>query len=261
MKSLKTGHLLPISALLLGLALIPSYAQAGEAGKATTMFQDPPNAAEVLEALGEKPKTKFRGMGTKKTRAIVVEGESDFAPPSAADTSAPPPTPAQARQEVTPTFEPPVASAPAPAHDEEQVRPAKKQAKAPSQSASQSGHQSASQSGKKTKVVALPIYFDSGSAEMTEQAQTFADPVGQALQQKPDMNIHISGHTDVTGGESVNRPLSLRRAEAVKQYMVEKYQIDPSRITVSGEGSSQLLKRNNPRADENRRVEFVKNAD
>lgn len=251
MKILKTGHILPVSALLLGLTMMSSIAQAGDAGKATTMFQDPPNAAEVLEALGEKPKNKFRGMNTKKTRSIVVEGESDFAPPSAAAE----PTPAQMHHEVTPTFEP-VTSAPAQAPDEEQTsRPAsaKKYAKVPSQSANQSA--------KKTKVVAMPIYFDAGSAEMTEQSQAFADPVAQAMQQKTDMNIHISGHTDISGGESVNRPLSLRRAESVKQYMVEKYQIDPSRITISGEGSSQLLKRNNPRADENRRVEFVKNAD
>ena len=107
------------------------------------------------------------------------------------------------------------------------------------------------------KQVAFPLTFPSGSAVLSKEAEKYIDSMAQALAQKPDLVLHISGHTDIAGGDEVNKPLSLKRAEAVKDYL-KKHNISESRLEISGEGSLFPLDMKNPYAAVNRRVQFNK---
>ncbi|MBF0178631.1 MAG: OmpA family protein [Magnetococcales bacterium] len=245
MKALRSLRLL---VLMVGLTVAVSAVEAGDGGKkgGTTMFQDPPNPAEILEALGEKPKIKYRG---PKTRAIVIEGESAAA---AAPPAMPPDVPDYNSAPAAP--EPMAASAPPPRQEMAAPEPMEESRPAP---ARKSAKKSATYA--KQPKVAFPLTFEVNSANLSPQAMSYVDSMAAALQQKPDMALYISGHTDASGSDEINMPLSLRRAEAVKQYLQDRHNIDPSRMSVAGMGSSELLIRTNPRAEENRRVEFVKN--
>ena len=77
------------------------------------------------------------------------------------------------------------------------------------------------------------------------------------LKKYPDSNIVVSGHTDSTGNDSINNPLSVNRAAAVKAYLVGAG-VAGSRVTSVGYGSKQPVASNstaNGRA-QNRRVEI-----
>ena len=58
------------------------------------------------------------------------------------------------------------------------------------------------------------------------------------MKEHPDQNVIIEGHTDNVGGKKYNLNLSQKRAEAVRNIMVTKFNIDPSRITAKGFGYS-----------------------
>ena len=80
------------------------------------------------------------------------------------------------------------------------------------------------------------------------------------LQQHADLRIEIDGHTHNVGAAAANQTLSDKRAAAVKQYLVKNFQIDGSRLSSKGFGSSRPVA-SNETADgrqQNRRVELVK---
>jgi outer membrane protein OmpA-like peptidoglycan-associated protein len=68
----------------------------------------------------------------------------------------------------------------------------------------------------------------------------------------------IGGHTDDVGTEDYNQELSVRRARAVKDFLVSKYGIAPSRLDVSGYGKARPLVQGTSDAERsaNRRVDF-----
>ena len=68
--------------------------------------------------------------------------------------------------------------------------------------------------------------------------------------------FRIVGHTDSSGSESYNDKLSKLRAEEVKRHMVDDCGIEPTRLEAIGVGERHPFDKSNPRADENRRVEF-----
>ena len=65
----------------------------------------------------------------------------------------------------------------------------------------------------------------------------------------------MAGHTDAKGSAVYNKQLSLKRAEAVKRYLVGKG-IDAGRLDTVGYGSERLLTPDNPQDPSNRRVEI-----
>ena len=66
--------------------------------------------------------------------------------------------------------------------------------------------------------------------------------------------IRIEGNTDNTGSDAVNRPLSKRRAEAVKNYLVSEYGFDPNRFVVVGNGSAHAIAAGSTGADQRYRT-------
>lgn len=77
------------------------------------------------------------------------------------------------------------------------------------------------------------------------------------MKENPGMKVEISGHTDNTGDPEYNKLLSQRRADAVKNYLVENG-IDEFRITTAGYGMDKPVADNKTRAGRrlNRRTEF-----
>lgn len=69
----------------------------------------------------------------------------------------------------------------------------------------------------------------------------------------------IEGHTDSIGAESYNQKLSLRRAEAIRRYLIAKYKFDPKKITAVGFGETRPIADNGNYQGRraNRRVEFA----
>jgi outer membrane protein OmpA-like peptidoglycan-associated protein len=71
----------------------------------------------------------------------------------------------------------------------------------------------------------------------------------------------LGGYTDAVGGEEYNLDLSSRRADAVKQYLVQKYNLSADHLITAGYGKTHLKNANDPRSQENRRVQIINMAD
>ena len=82
------------------------------------------------------------------------------------------------------------------------------------------------------------------------------DRIAQVLSRYPQTTITVIGHTDSTGSESYNQQLSERRADSVKNALVQRG-ISPSRISAMGYGESAPIADNNTEygRQQNRRVE------
>ena len=102
------------------------------------------------------------------------------------------------------------------------------------------------------------INFEYNSARVLPKSRPYLDQVGEMLQlpELADQSIVIEGHTDASGSASYNHQLSQQRAIAVKQYLVKKHQVEPSRLHTAGKGEAELLPNRNPRDATNRRVQF-----
>lgn len=102
------------------------------------------------------------------------------------------------------------------------------------------------------------VQFEFDSADLTYEAKTNLDDVVKALKQNPKVKLRIQGYTDSVGDDQYNYGLSLRRAESVKNYMVQKG-VAAERLTTQGFGEKNPIASNDTpegRA-ENRRIEFV----
>ncbi len=108
------------------------------------------------------------------------------------------------------------------------------------------------------------ILFDSGKAEIKEGAFSALSNVAGVIRDKAkDHMLVIEGYTDNTpirhSNWKTNWDLSSARALSVFHYFVEKESIDPSRLSVMGNGSNRPLASNDDAAGrkQNRRVEIV----
>jgi outer membrane protein OmpA-like peptidoglycan-associated protein len=105
----------------------------------------------------------------------------------------------------------------------------------------------------------LEIRFAVNSDKLSEQATRQLDELAKALKHPSlaGLRFRIAGHTDALGRASYNKALSLRRAKAVKRYMVEKTGIDDARLESEGWGEARLKDPLNPNASVNRRVQVI----
>ncbi len=103
------------------------------------------------------------------------------------------------------------------------------------------------------------IYFDSGKSEIKEGSDASLKEIAAFLQGNASIRLYIVGHTDSDGNLSDNMVLSLNRANAVIDALVNKYGISKSRLEAKGVGSLAPVSTNRTAEGKalNRRVELV----
>jgi outer membrane protein OmpA-like peptidoglycan-associated protein len=102
----------------------------------------------------------------------------------------------------------------------------------------------------------LEINFELNSDRITRSARETVDELGKALTD-PSLKGNtfvLAGYADATGTPEYNQDLSERRAAAVKEYLIENFQIPEASLVTVGYGSTHLKNKDEPRAPENRRV-------
>lgn len=111
--------------------------------------------------------------------------------------------------------------------------------------------------GKKT-MLPSDLLFEFNKAELREGAKVGLFKLGLLLDNNPTMYCWIEGHTDLIGGDQANLQLSVRRAEAVKEYLVKSMYFDPDKIITRGYGRFQpiIVSGDKDQQASNRRVEI-----
>ena len=101
------------------------------------------------------------------------------------------------------------------------------------------------------------INFDYDSAIIKPESYATLDNVASVLTEYGDTKIEIAGHTDNKGGDQYNKNLALKRAEAVKEYIVNKG-INPDNIYAVGYGYDYPITSNKTEEgrSQNRRIEL-----
>lgn len=82
-------------------------------------------------------------------------------------------------------------------------------------------------------------YFAAGSARVDNACKAILDEVALLLRDRPSATGLVIGYSDASGSAAANQRISLQRAENVKNWLVTRHGIDPSRITVEGRGSAE----------------------
>ena len=102
------------------------------------------------------------------------------------------------------------------------------------------------------------ILFDIDKTNLKPDAQNSLKQLSVSLQNNPQTNILVVGHTDSTGTAAHNMDLSIRRASAVKSF-IDQQGVNGDRLTTQGKGETEPIESNSTpegRA-QNRRVEIV----
>jgi len=101
------------------------------------------------------------------------------------------------------------------------------------------------------------ISFDSGKANIKPELRSVLDSFANGLKDDPSTRVRIVGHTDNTGSDAINNPLSEERAVSVRNYLEDRG-ISGSRIETAGRGDHEPIADNNTEAGraKNRRVEI-----
>lgn len=111
--------------------------------------------------------------------------------------------------------------------------------------------------------VTVNILFKVGTTELAgDFSVRQIQEAGEALSSDAlaGYRFEIAGHTDDTGSEEANQVLSRERAQAVKDFLVEYYGIDPDRLVARGYGESRPVASNETEEGRarNRRVVFTR---
>jgi outer membrane protein OmpA-like peptidoglycan-associated protein len=109
----------------------------------------------------------------------------------------------------------------------------------------------------KKKIVLRGVNFDFDKANIRADAEPILDAAVSTLQSEQPITIVVEGHTDSVGADQYNQGLSVRRATAVRDYLV-KSGIDAGRLTIEGYGEKNPVASNDTAEGraQNRRVEL-----
>jgi len=101
------------------------------------------------------------------------------------------------------------------------------------------------------------ISFATGRADISPNLRSILDRFAASLNDNPGTTVTIIGHTDNTGTDAINDPLSRNRAASVRDYLTARG-VASNRIMIDGRGSREPLVENNSAANraKNRRVEI-----
>ena len=101
------------------------------------------------------------------------------------------------------------------------------------------------------------ISFAVNRADIKSNFRAILDTFATGLANNPGSNVTIIGHTDSSGSDAINNPLSMNRAASVRDYLTTRG-IAANRFTIDGRGSREPLVANDTPANKakNRRVEI-----
>lgn len=105
----------------------------------------------------------------------------------------------------------------------------------------------------------LGINFPSGRSTIEANSAPLMAKLRQALQMFEDPSVSVEGHTDANGSDSTNLILSQDRADAVKQYLVSNFGLNPEKVSSIGYGEARPVATNETvegRA-RNRRIDLI----
>ena len=102
------------------------------------------------------------------------------------------------------------------------------------------------------------ILFDTNSSALRPTSQADISKLAATLQKYPDTNVLVEGHTDNTGTDAINQPLSENRAQSVANSLTTQG-VASSRVTTRGFGSTEPVADNSTAEGKqaNRRVEVA----
>ncbi|NJM37901.1 MAG: OmpA family protein [Akkermansiaceae bacterium] len=111
--------------------------------------------------------------------------------------------------------------------------------------------------GKKT-MLPSDLLFEFNKAELRESARVGLMKLGMLMDRNPELYCWVEGHTDLVGGDEFNLNLSIKRAEAVKNYLVNSLKMPQEKIITRGFGkfSPITIANNATEQAANRRVEI-----
>jgi peptidoglycan-associated lipoprotein len=106
--------------------------------------------------------------------------------------------------------------------------------------------------------LAVMVHFDVAKSKLTTDDQSALDRKVAILNANPDVRLRITGATDDRGSDRYNVALGTRRANAVKQYLIEKG-IDVARLDVISSGETSPIDSGTGETAwaQNRRAEFA----
>lgn len=225
-------------------------AVAGAASLALLLAQGPamaqprdPTATDIIDALRPRP-----GQAQPATRGIRPVAPQATPAPATAPAAAP------ATGDLRPVAPaaPSTPAAPAPTQQAAPVAPIAPGAPVPSGPVPPAAE---------APSISLNVLFAVNSADLTPQARRVLDELGRALT-SADLSpyrFRIEGHTDTTGNPDYNMVLSERRAQAVRDYLVQQFGISRTRLETIGLGQTQLAVPTGDNVNEprNRRVHIV----
>ncbi len=101
------------------------------------------------------------------------------------------------------------------------------------------------------------ISFAVGRADIQPNFRSVLDTFATGLVNNPASNVTVIGHTDSSGSDAVNNPLSVNRAASVRDYLASR-SVSSNRVVIDGRGSREPLMANDTSANKakNRRVEI-----
>jgi outer membrane protein OmpA-like peptidoglycan-associated protein len=107
-------------------------------------------------------------------------------------------------------------------------------------------------------MVRARMHFDFNKANIKKEYIPLLKEVAKVLKENPNINLRIEGYTDDIGTKAYNQKLALKRAMAVKDFLV-KEGIKPERIQVVGFGKEKYIAENTTPIGRltNRRAEFI----
>jgi len=116
-----------------------------------------------------------------------------------------------------------------------------------------------SQTGDNRLKLEIPsdVSFDTGRADIKPNLRPILDRFASTLNENPAASVTIVGHTDSTGSDAVNEPLSLERAAHTRDYLASRG-VAPNRVVIEGRGSHEPVTSNDDASGRarNRRVEI-----
>ncbi len=107
--------------------------------------------------------------------------------------------------------------------------------------------------------VPTDVLFEFNSAELKDDARLSLMKLGALIMQRKDSEFLLEGHTDLIGDPEYNQALSLNRATAIRNWLLDALRLDSERIKVIGHGKTKPLVQTGTPEEQavNRRVEVT----